>query len=267
MRNSALRGLAIAVLLLAIGSLNGEDAAHSKQVEDFKIEGVALWECQCPAYGCPCQRNGRPTHGTCHASDFAHISKGHYGAVKLDGLNMVMVGNLVDANSDRLFASLYLDDKATSEQSDALTRIVEYMNGAYVALEDQPPVPFNRIKRVPIKFVESVDRTHYSLDIPSILHEKAVLKRDRSGQPLFTITAMDLWSNTVHNADNLRFEYHDRDIGKSWDHSGDYSNLKYFAVTKQMYADQKMLGQHGDMSGAWTPKQLEIIREAGLKEK
>ena len=127
MRQSALRGFAIAVLLLAIGNLSGEDAAHSKKMQDFEIEGVALWECQCPAYGCPCQRNGRPTHGTCHASDFAHISKGHYGGVRLGALNLVMVGNLVDANSDRLFATLYLDDKATQEQSHALTRIVEYI--------------------------------------------------------------------------------------------------------------------------------------------
>ena len=74
-------------------------------------------------------------------------------------------------------------------------------------------------------------------------------------------------SNTVYNADNLKFEYHDADVGKSWDHSGNYANLKYFTVTKQMYAVQKMLGQHGDMSGSWTPEQLKIIREAGLKEK
>lgn len=125
MRRSALRGFAIAVLLLAIGSLSGVNVAHSKKVQDFEIEGIALWECQCPALGCPCQRNGRPTHGTCHASDFAHITKGHFGDIRLDGLNVAMVGNLVDANSDRLFATLYLDDKATPEQSEALTRIVD----------------------------------------------------------------------------------------------------------------------------------------------
>lgn len=141
------------------------------------------------------------------------------------------------------------------------------MNGAYVASADQPPVPFKGVKRVPIKFDESADRTRYSLEIPSILHEETVLKRDKSGEPSFTMTAMDMWSNTVHNANNLKFEYHDPEIGKSWDHSGNYANLKYFTVTKRMYADQKMLGQHGDMSGSWTPKQLKIIREAELKEK
>jgi hypothetical protein len=66
---------------------------------------------------------------------------------------------------------------------------------------------------------------------------------------------------------NLKFEYHDPDAAKSWDHSGNYANLKYFTVTKQMYADQKMLGQHGDMSGSWISEQRKIIREAGLKEK
>jgi hypothetical protein len=267
MSKSSLRCFAIAVLLLALGSLNGEVAADLKKVQDFEIEGVALWECQCPAYGCPCQRNGRPTHGTCHGSDFAHISKGHYGSVRLDGFNVVMVGNLVDANSHRLFATLYLDNKATEEQSDALTRIVEYMNGAYVALAEQPPVPFSRVKRVPIMFDESADRTHYSLEIPAILQEQAVLKRDKSGKPMSTMTAMDMWSNTVHNADNLKFEYHDPEVETSWDHSGNYANLKYFTLTRQMYTDQKMLGQHGDMSGSWTPKQLEIIRNQGLKEK
>jgi hypothetical protein len=48
MRKSALRGFAIAVLLLAIGSLSGEDTAHSKKAQDFEIEGIALWLCQCP---------------------------------------------------------------------------------------------------------------------------------------------------------------------------------------------------------------------------
>jgi hypothetical protein len=122
-----------------------------------------------------------------------------------------MVGNLVDANSDRLFATLYLDDKATQEQSHALTRIVEYMIEAYVALPDQPPVAFNRHKRVPIRFDESSDRTHYSLEIPAILQEKAVLKRDKSGKPLFTMTAMDSWSNT-DKANVCRPE----DAGPAW---------------------------------------------------
>src|SRR4029077_13148694 len=65
-------------------------------VEEFDLEGAALWECQCTAHACPCQKNGAPEHGTCEAADFAHIRKGRYGKVGLDGLNAVLVGNLVD---------------------------------------------------------------------------------------------------------------------------------------------------------------------------
>jgi len=267
MRKSILRSVAICALVPAISGFRAKEPTRTNDIEDFEIAGVGLFECQCPAHACPCQRNGRPTHGTCHASDFAHIKSGHYGGVKLDGLNVGMVGNLVDANANRLFATLYLDDRATPEQKKALTKIIDYMNGAYVALANEPPVPFQSTKSVPINFRESEAQTKYELEIPAILREKAMLKRDKSGQPLSTITAMDMWSNTVHNADNLHFEYHDSSIHKSWDYSGHYANLKYFDLTSKMYAEQRMLGQHGDMSGAWTPKQLEIIRHSGLPER
>ena len=44
-------------------------------------------------------------------------------------------------------------------------------------------------------------------------------------------------------------------------------NVKYFHLTRKMYEEKQMLGQHGDMSGAWTPEQKEIIRKQGLKQK
>ena len=266
MRKSILRSVVIVALVPVIG-FRAQDAPHAKQMQDFEIAGVGLFECQCPAHACPCQRNGRPTHGTCHASDFAHITSGHYGSVRLDGLNVGMVGNLVDANPNRLFATLYLDDRATPEQKNALTKIIEYMNGAYVALEGEPPVPFQSARSVSISFRESRDQTQYELEIPAILRERAVLKRDESGQPTSTITAMDMWSNSVHNVENLQFQYNDSSLGQSWNYSGHYANLKYFDLTSRMYAEQKMLGQHGDMSGTWRPKQLEIIRRSGLPEK
>ena len=44
MQESVFRSLAIGLLSLAIGSLRGEDATSAKKVQDFEIEGVALWE-------------------------------------------------------------------------------------------------------------------------------------------------------------------------------------------------------------------------------
>jgi hypothetical protein len=241
--------------------------ADQQAVQDFEIDGVGFFQCQCTAFACPCQHNGAPTHGTCYAADVAHIKSGHYGKVKLDGLSLAMVGDLVDAKPDRLFATLYLDEKASPEQREALSKIMQYMNDQYVAVPGEPVLPFRKIRPAPFEFSESDNQTIYSVTIPGILEEKAILKRNSDGSPSSTITAMDDWSNVVHNAENVTFRYHDPDAGKAWDESGDYANVKDFHLTKKMYDDKQMLGQHGDMSGTWTPEQKEIIRKQGLNEK
>src|SRR4029077_3613372 len=147
-------------------------------VEDFDLEGTALWKCQCTAHACPCQKNGAPEHGTCEAADFAHIRKGRYGKVGLDGLNAVLVGNLVDKNESRLYATIYVDQTADSAQREAITAILQFVNGSY----GTSPLEATQVRIVPMAFSESPDKTTYTLKIPGILDEKAVLHRDASGK-------------------------------------------------------------------------------------
>jgi hypothetical protein len=54
-------------------------------VEQFDLEGTALWQCQCTAHACPCQKNGAPEHGTCEAADFVHVRTGRYGKLRSMG--------------------------------------------------------------------------------------------------------------------------------------------------------------------------------------
>jgi hypothetical protein len=266
MRKTALGLWAALPFVCAFGIL-GAQKADQQTVQDFEIEGVGLFQCQCTAFACPCQTNGAPTHGTCFASDVAHIQRGHYGKVKLDGLSLAMVGDLVDAKPDRLFATLYLDDHSSPEQREALSKIVQYMNDQYVAVPGEPAMPFRKIRPAALEFFESADKTTYTLKIPGILEQKAVLQRDSHGNPVSSLTAMDDWSNIVHNAENVAFRYHDPEVSQTWDESGDYANVKYFHLTRKMYVEKQMLGELGDMSGVWTPAQKEIIRKQGLKEK
>jgi hypothetical protein len=260
-------GVFAALPVLCVFGLLAAQKSDQQPVQDFEIEGVGLFQCQCAAFACPCQHNGPPTRGTCYAADVAHITRGHYGKVKLDGLSLAMVGDLVDAKAERLYATLYLDQKASPEQREALRQMMFYMNDLYVAVPGEQAMPFRKISPVPFEFSESADRTIYGVTIPGILEEKAILKRNADGSPASTISAMDDWSNVVHNAENVTFRYHDQGAEKSWDESGDYANVKYFRLTKKMYAEKQMLGQHGDMSGVWTAGQKEIIRKQGLKEK
>jgi hypothetical protein len=41
--------------------------------------------------------------------------------------------------------------------------------------------------------------------------------------------------------------------------------VKEFHTTKEMYAQKKVLMQHGDMSGRWTKEQKEMIKQMGMK--
>ena len=256
--------LSLFMVLAAFGLLAAQKAAEIRTEGDFGIEGTGLWQCQCPSHGCPCQTNGRPKHGTCYAADFAHINRGQYGKTRLDGLNVVLVGNLVDTKQERLFGTLYLDKDATQEQRDALQQMFEHLNSQNVGLPGEQTIPIKQVKAVAFHFSESADRTVYTLSIPGILEERVALKRDATGAPVYSMAAMDTWSNIVHNADSGKFEYHDSEAGKSWAYSGRYANVKYFKLTKDMYVKGQMLMLGGDMSGKWTPRQEELIRQLGL---
>jgi hypothetical protein len=245
-----------------VSPLFPQSQPQTPAVEDFELDGTALFQCECTAYACPCQKNGAPTHGTCEAADSAHISHGHYGKVQLDGLNVVVVGNLVDREASRLYGTIYIDEKATSAQRAAIVAIVKVESGG----NETSPLGNFQVKVVPMAFRESAGKTTYTLKIPGILEEKAVLHRDASGKPVSTVTAMDAWSNTEHYLDNVTYTYHDPEVHREWDHSGGYANIKYFHLTKTMYDKKEMLLQYGDFSGHWTPEQLAIIRKQQLKK-
>jgi hypothetical protein len=232
-------------------------------VKDFDLEGVVIFQCQCVAHACPCQKNGAPTHGTCEAADFVHIHKGRYGNIPLDGLNAVTIGNLVDKNQGRLYSTIYIDQTANPTQRQALSAIEQFLNGAY----ESSPLQASPVRFVSMTFNESPDKTTYNITVPEILEERTLLQRDSSGKPVSTEIAMDAWANLEHYADNIKFEYHDKKVHRNWDHSGAYANIKYFHLTKGMYDRREMLEQYGDFSGHWTPEQLDLIHKQGLPEK
>jgi hypothetical protein len=257
-----------ACLMLSLFPLLGMgDSQKSKKVStvpDFEVEGMSFTECECTAYACPCRRNGHPTHGGCRAADFTYIKRGHFDVVKLDGLKAVEVGNLLDKNTERQYSTFYFNENTTPDQREAFLKMYSYIIGKWDETSGTT-VSAARVKVVPIEFRESPDRTVYTLTIPGILEEKAVLKRDKDGKPLTTVPAMDLWGNKISYADNVVFKYHDKDLGREWDLSGRQSNVKEFQLRKADFDQKRMLAQHGDMSGDWTEKQKQLIRAMGMK--
>jgi hypothetical protein len=90
----------------------------------WTIEGREFTNCNC-AYGCPCQFNARPTHGSCHAVFGIDIDTGHHGDTRLDGLRIAAIVAWPGAvHEGRGRAVPVVDERATPRQREALLRIV-----------------------------------------------------------------------------------------------------------------------------------------------
>ena len=87
---------------------------------DWRVKATEFANCNC-AYGCPCQFNALPTHGDCRAAVGYQIEEGHFGAVRLDGLRVVLMvswpGAIHQGNGTR---QLIIDERADAAQRDAL---------------------------------------------------------------------------------------------------------------------------------------------------
>lgn len=90
----------------------------------WAIKGREFNHCNCD-YGCPCQFNGRPTHGNCRAVIGIAIEQGHHGETKLDGLNVIALaawpGAIHEGGGEVL---AIVDERADAAQRDALLRIL-----------------------------------------------------------------------------------------------------------------------------------------------
>jgi hypothetical protein len=91
---------------------------------NWMIRAHEFVNCNC-AVGCPCQFNGLPTQGNCKAVVGIKIHEGYHGSTRLDGLNVAAAFSwpkaIHEGNGEAVFV---LDKRATSEQRDALLRIL-----------------------------------------------------------------------------------------------------------------------------------------------
>ena len=98
----------------------------------WKLEGDYFEGCNCDIV-CPCIFLGDPDEGDCHVTCAWHIQKGNYENITLDNLSAVAMfdtpGNMV--TGPKWKATLYIDDNASSEQANALTKIYSGQAGGF----------------------------------------------------------------------------------------------------------------------------------------
>jgi len=92
---------------------------------DWSIKGPHFSNCNCD-YGCPCQFVALPTDGSCRAITGWRIDEGHFGDVRLDGLNAVVVyawpGAVHHGNGTMQVTA---DERGDAAQRDALVSILQ----------------------------------------------------------------------------------------------------------------------------------------------
>ena len=122
---------------------------------NWRIEGQYMETCNC-AFICPCissNLSARPTEGDCKAAVAMRVDKGEKDGVKLDGLAFIVLmhspGVMADGN---MTIGLIIDDRATEQQSDALTAIATGSAGGPMAALGPLVGRMAGVEKRPIRF-------------------------------------------------------------------------------------------------------------------
>jgi hypothetical protein len=96
-------------------------------LKPWSVSGSYYEVCNCEAI-CPCRRQGdrkggKPSYETCDFALSWSIEEGRVGAVALAGLKVVMAGRYHQEDSNVWSVALYVDERATPAQSEALAAL------------------------------------------------------------------------------------------------------------------------------------------------
>jgi hypothetical protein len=194
----------------------------------WKLTGDYFESCNCDA-ACPCIFLGPPTRGDCTVLVAWHIDKGHFGDTDLNGLNTVLAvhapGHMLQT---KWRAALYLDERATQEQRDSLTRIFAGQAGGHLANMAACVGEILGVKAVPIAYRAEGRRRSLSIDGLADVEIEAMAGQDGAevtiaAPPFCVVPGIP---SVVGKSKRLSY----RDYGYQWelsDRNGFYSAFAY----------------------------------------
>lgn len=195
---------------------------------DWILQGSYFEACNCES-ACPCVWLQPPTEGNCKLLVAWHIDKGRLNNETLDDLNVALAcfspGHMKDGNWQ---AALYIDDRASEAQFDAITKIFSGKQGGHPALLMSFVSEVWGIKKVKIDY--QIQDNKRQLTIPGIANMAVEsIQGIKGGES--TIDNPPLCVVKSHPsvvARSQNYEYHDYD--KSWqftDRNSFFSQFSY----------------------------------------
>jgi hypothetical protein len=202
----------------------------STNSRDWKLEGDYFEGCNCDAI-CPCIFLLDPDKGHCNATVAWHIEKGHYDQTRVDDPNAVAVfvapGNMF--TGPKMKAAFYIDQNASQEQKDALSKIFSGQAGGFFAAAASLIGETLGIKSAPITF--GIEGKRRWLHIPEYLTLE--IEAIKGGDPIRDSLITNPAFTVAPGYDPIiaRSSKHIyKDLGFEWDSSGKngfYSRFNY----------------------------------------
>lgn len=181
-------------------------------IPTWRIRGDYFESCNCDT-ACPCVWQSAPTRGYCHSLQAYRVTEGYYGDVDLSGLSAVQV-LMIGGHfwKDRMELILYIDEKASPAQREALEAIFSGRAGGPYKFPGRLVQKVQKVAYVPMEFEIRPQERRFR--IPEIMD--------------FTIRALDC-RNPDGRAPEIRGSMHFVDpvyVAKavsSWFRDGDYN--------------------------------------------
>ena len=118
--NRVLAGAALVCLLVATS------ASSVAPPEDWHVTADVAESCSCDVT-CPCNFGSAPTHDFCYGNRLYQITQGHYKDIDVAGLTFIMTFSM------REWSKIYVSDRASDAQMEALKGLVPHILGAHAS--------------------------------------------------------------------------------------------------------------------------------------
>ena len=138
------------------------------EIPGWQLAGDWFDVCSCDI-PCPCEFAQAPTNNHCEGVLAWHIREGHFGDVRLDGLNVLALGGFdgnLWAGDTKAIMGMYLDDRADESQLEALQAIFGGQAGGWPAGFAELVGEMRGVEKASISIEVDDDLASWSAEIP-----------------------------------------------------------------------------------------------------
>jgi len=137
-------------------------------IPSWRMKGDWFDLCSCNV-PCPCGFAQPPTNNRCEGVMAYHVREGSYGAVRVDGLNVIAIvafeGNAW-AQENPVSLGIFMDERANEAQREALQKIFSGEAGGWMGVFAELVGDVWGLEFVPIELEVAEDLAHWRVEIP-----------------------------------------------------------------------------------------------------